>query len=172
MDNDTKQMFELILSRFDDIEKEVQDVRTELKGEIQGVRTELMGEIQNVRAEMQELRSEFDGKLQSLRIDFMTEMGSMRAEMREFETEVRRNTAVLERDLTRTIDVLYEAYTVNADKLERVDLDVVRQNSELALMAARSVNDKQEMMSETQRKLISDQMLMEERIEELERKIS
>ena len=52
MDNDTKQMFELILSRFDDIEKEVQDVRTELKGEIQGVRTELMGEIQNVRAEM------------------------------------------------------------------------------------------------------------------------
>lgn len=52
MDNETREMFELILSRFDNLEGKIQDVRTELKSEIQDVRSELKTEIQDVRTEL------------------------------------------------------------------------------------------------------------------------
>ena len=75
MDNETKQMFELLLS-------EIQSVRSDLTNEIKNVRSELSGEINGLRDEVKDIK--LDVKSNNL------EMKSLKLQMENnhYETKV------------------------------------------------------------------------------------
>lgn len=161
MDAETKQMFELMLSRFDDLEGKIQEVRNELKAEIQDVRTELYevrdglkAEIQDVRNELYEVRDGLRAEIQDIR----AELKKNSEETARLSKEVNRNTIVIEGHIDKAINVLADAYAFNSEKLKGMDINVVKDNADIALTSVRLLSDNYHMLCD--------------RVGQLEKKIS
>lgn len=52
MDNESKQMFELMLKKFDELSNEIKSVRSDLTSEISGLRNEFTKEINDVKVDV------------------------------------------------------------------------------------------------------------------------
>ncbi len=161
MDAETKQMFELMLSRFDDLEGKIQEVRNELKAEIQDVRTELYevrdglkAEIQDVRTELYEVRDGLRAEIQDIR----AELKKNSEETARLSKEVNRNTIVIEGHIDKAINVLADAYAFNSEKLKGMDINAVKDNADIALTSVRLLSDNYHMLCD--------------RVGQLEKKIS
>ena len=161
MDAETKQMFELMLSRFDDLEGKIQEVRNELKAEIQDVRTELYevrdglkAEIQHVRTELYEVRDGLRAEIQDIR----AELKKNSEETARLSKEVNRNTIVIEGHIDKAINVLADAYAFNSEKLKGMDINAVKDNADIALTSVRLLSDNYHMLCD--------------RVGQLEKKIS
>ena len=161
MDAETKQMFELMLSRFDDLEGKIQQVRNELKAEIQDVRTELYevrdglkAEIQDVRTELYEVRDGLRAEIQDIR----AELKKNSEETARLSKEVNRNTIVIEGHIDKAINVLADAYAFNSEKLKGMDINAVKDNADIALTSVRLLSDNYHMLCD--------------RVGQLEKKIS
>mgnify|MGYP005752336177 FL=1 len=161
MDAETKQMFELMLSRFDDLEGKIQEVRNELKAEIQDVRTELYevrdglkAEIQDVRNELYEVRDGLRAEIQDIR----AELKKNSEETARLSKEVNRNTIVIEGHIDKAINVLADAYAFNSEKLKGMDINAVKDNADIALTSVRLLSDNYHMLCD--------------RVGQLEKKIS
>ncbi|HIU57375.1 MAG TPA: hypothetical protein IAA61_06140 [Candidatus Ornithomonoglobus merdipullorum] len=161
MDAETKQMFELMLSRFDDLEGKIQEVRNELKAEIQDVRTELYevrdglkAEIQDVRTELYEVRDGLKAEIQDIR----AELKKNSEETARLSKEVNRNTIVIEGHIDKAINVLADAYAFNSEKLKGMDINAVKDNADIALTSVRLLSDNYHMLCD--------------RVGQLEKKIS
>ena len=161
MDAETKQMFELMLSRFDDLEGKIQEVRNELKAEIQDVRTELYevrdglkAEIQDVRNELYEVRDGLRAEIQDIR----AELKKTSEETARLSKEVNRNTIVIEGHIDKAINVLADAYAFNSEKLKGMDINAVKDNADIALTSVRLLSDNYHMLCD--------------RVGQLEKKIS
>lgn len=161
MDAEMKQMFELMLSRFDDLEGKIQEVRNELKAEIQDVRTELYevrdglkAEIQDVRTELYEVRDGLRAEIQDIR----AELKKNSEETARLSKEVNRNTIVIEGHIDKAINVLADAYAFNSEKLKGMDINAVKDNADIALTSVRLLSDNYHMLCD--------------RVGQLEKKIS
>ena len=161
MDAETKQLFELMLSRFDDLEGKIQEVRNELKAEIQDVRTELYevrdglkAEIQDVRNELYEVRDGLRAEIQDIR----AELKKNSEETARLSKEVNRNTIVIEGHIDKAINVLADAYAFNSEKLKGMDINAVKDNADIALTSVRLLSDNYHMLCD--------------RVGQLEKKIS
>ncbi len=168
MDNEMKEMFGLILSRLDNLEEQIQDVRTELKTEIQGVRTELKDEIQGVRTELKDeiqgvrtelkneimdVRTELKNEIMDVRTELKTEIQGVRTELKdeiqdvrtELKTEiqdVRTDVIDIKTEIAKTttkyIEAIYGGYKMNVDKFDSVDFNAIKHNTDVALSVSLS----------------------------------
>ena len=121
MDNETREMFELILSRFDNLEGKIQDVRTELKSEIQDVRNEIQDVRSELKAEIQDVRSELKTEIQDVRTELKSEIQDVRG--------------LIETELRHTIQVIAEGHGKLYEKNAVVGVDIA------ALQKAQEMNE-------------------------------
>ena len=83
-----------------DLEKQIQDLRTELKQEIQNVWTDLEKQIQDLRTELkqeiQTVRTDLEKQIQDLRTELKQEIQTVRNDVQDLRGEIRNTNARLD----------------------------------------------------------------------------
>ena len=127
--------------RFDKLETEIQNVRSELKDEIQNVRTELKDEIQNVRTELkdeiQNVRTELKEDIQEVRTDLQDTRTELKMETQavysNLSKEVENVRLLVENVTNKKIDILAEGHQMVYDiaNKNREDVQEIKDNTEI-----------------------------------------
>lgn len=77
------------------------------------------------------------------RIDRLEEqVDEMKSNMNQFKKDLSYNTLVVENTVNQCIKVLGEGFQMNAERLDRSDIDTIKYNSEFAMTAAKTVNER------------------------------
>jgi ElaB/YqjD/DUF883 family membrane-anchored ribosome-binding protein len=116
--------------RFDKLEQDIQNVRSELKDEIQNVRTELKDEIQNVRTELKEDIQEVRTDLQDTRTELKMETQAVYSNLSK---EVENVRLLVENVTNKKIDILAEGHQMVYDiaNKNREDVQEIKDNTEI-----------------------------------------
>ena len=69
---------------------------------------------------------------------------SLKSEVADLESSIKHNTVVTEEVISKCIDVMYDGFKLNADKFDKIDFNAIKHNSEVAILMAKSVNERLE----------------------------
>lgn len=67
---------------------------------------------------------------------------SLKSEVADLESSIKHNTVVTEEVISKCIDVMYDGFKLNADKFDKIDFNAIKHNSEVAILMAKSVNER------------------------------
>ena len=79
---DVSASFDKVEDRFDKVEKEIADVRTELKSEIADVEASLKSEISHVRTEIADVRTELKSDISDVRTELKSEIVGVKSDLK------------------------------------------------------------------------------------------
>lgn len=117
MDNETREMFGLMMNEF-----------KALRADMQGFKAEVCAEVR----ELKERSLRFEAELSELR----AEVKEIKADMNDLKAEVKRNTITTEKTVQHAIAVMADDIAANANRFDRVDFDTIKQNTEIAVAIA------------------------------------
>lgn len=115
--------------RFEKVDKQLSDLRSELKSDIAGVRTELKSDIADVRAELNEVKTELKSDIAEVRADLKSEIAYARVELNEVRAELKSDI----------VEVKAELQNVKHETLAAIDgFAVLHQRFDAELVSLRS----------------------------------
>ena len=117
--NDIKLRMDNMEKRVDGIEAELKETRAELK--------ETRAELKEIRAELKETRAELQ---------------ETKAEVKEMREEVTKNTVTVEYSVNKALKIMGEGYQLNAERLDRIDVEKLKNQVDLAYTMSRIMYEK------------------------------
>lgn len=140
------QKLDLILDKLQVLSDDVAELKTEvaeLKTEVAELKTDvavLKTEVANLKGDVAVLKTDVS-KLQ-------TEMTEVQSNMLTLEQAQLKTQMILENTVDKCIQALGEGYQLNAERLDRVDIETIKRQSELSFMLAKATNEKVERIAE------------------------
>lgn len=91
-----------------------------------------------------ELNSETLASVQTAESKYTEIIHSLKSGVSALEEIIKHNTVITEEVISKSIDVMYDGFKLNADKFDKVDFNSIKHNSEVAILMAKSVNERLE----------------------------
>ena len=147
------QKLDLILDKLQVLSDDVAELKTEvaeLKDDVAVLKievAELKGDVAVLKTDVANLK----GDVAVLKTDvskLQTEMTEVQSNMQTLEQAQLKTQMILENTVDKCIQALGEGYQLNAERLDRSDIESIKRQSELSFMLAKATNEKVERIAE------------------------
>ena len=120
-----KELLELVVKRLDKIDISING----MQGEITGLKNDVSG----LKNDVSGLKNDVSG--------LKDEMADLKSRVGKLEEAQLRTDATLENTVNRCIEIMYEGYSLNSERLDRFDVDMIKHNSDIAVAIAKDAYD-------------------------------
>lgn len=111
----------------------------------------LLEEMQGMKKEIHGMKKEIHGMENEMQ-GMKKEMQGMKSDIKNLEYNQLTMQATIDNTINRCIQVLSDAHSLNAERLDKFNIESVRQNVEIALTLAKIASDKVDRFIERQAK--------------------
>jgi chromosome segregation ATPase len=142
----TNNVLERVETRIDKIEERIDKIEERID-KIEERMDKLEGRMDKLEERMDKLEERMD-KLEEIQAQTQVTLKEMGTRMDKLETIQAQTQATLEGIVNKTIQVMGEGYHLIAERLDRTDIDVVKQQTELSFIMAKATGEKVDRMVE------------------------